>query len=82
VCAITRSKEASACPVAAASPTTNETRGSPTKVAAAMSTNTEEGSIPTSSDGLRCCMISFVAAPFPQPTSSTRARTGKAICVI
>ena len=39
----------------------------------AIFTNTGDMSTPTSRVGRTCCMMSRVAAPFPQPTSSTSA---------
>jgi hypothetical protein len=48
-------------------------RGSLLNVCFAMLMNNDDGSIPTSRAGLKCCMMSFVAAPLPQPTSSTWA---------
>src|SRR5438445_3528054 len=70
---MTISKLASGCPVDAASPRSNEARGSPLNVSFAILMNTEDGSIPKSRVGHRCCMMSFVTAPLPQPTSSTWA---------
>ena len=54
----------------------------PANVSRARWMNTDDGSIPTSRAGLTCCMMSFVAATLPHPTSSAVAPSGRAIRVM